>query len=137
MSKASVSLIALTAMLAAPWQLRADPLPPGSSGRTDPNGYWTFKDSLAPANSGLFILSGGGNRSVGAQLNANSPIVFFDLTWQPDEFALGAAAEPAIVAWTALSAGEYTVTATVAPSQGTGGLAPRGSSGLALEQSAA
>jgi hypothetical protein len=120
MIKASVSLIALVVMLTAPSGLRADSLPPVSNDESGPNGYWTFKNALAPASVSPVELSGIGQMiSVGNQFEANSSMVVVDMMWQPDEFTLGQGFGPAIVTWTALSAGEFTVTATGAPSQGT------------------
>ncbi len=120
MNRVAVCLMALVALLATPLCLHADSLQPVPSGPSLPNGYWSFKNAQSPASSLPLTFSGNGQMMIGTELNASSPMVFVDLSWQPDEFTIGPGYGSAIFSWTALSAGEYTVTATDAPSQGFG-----------------
>jgi PEP-CTERM motif len=127
-SKDAVRLVALIVMLTAAVSVRADSLPPLSSG--GPSGYWSFgpyQSGSDPSGSTMFGLSGVGQMTdltFGSWSNPQSGTVFTDLTWQPDKLTLGPEFGPIIVKWTSLSAGDYTVTATVSPS-----LTASGSSG--------
>jgi hypothetical protein len=119
-SKDAVRLVALVVMLTAAVSVRADSLPPLSSG--GPNGYWSFapyQSGSDPSGSTMFGLSGSGQMTdltFGSWSNPQSGTVFTDLTWQPDKLTLGPNFGPIVVTWTSLSAGDYTVTATVSPS---------------------
>ena len=110
----------LVVMLTAAVSARADSLPPLSSG--GPNGYWSFgayQSGSDPNASTMFGVSGFGQMTdltFGSWSNQQSGTMSTDLTWQPDRFTLGADYGPIVVKWTSLSAGDYTVTATISPS---------------------
>jgi PEP-CTERM motif len=119
-SKDAVRLVALVVILAAAVSVRADSLPPLSSG--GPNGYWSFgpyQGGSDPSGSTMFGLSGSGQMTgltLGSWSNPQSGTVSTDLTWQPDKLTLGPDFGPIVVTWTSLSAGDYTVTASISPS---------------------
>ena len=119
-SKDAVRLVAVVVMLMAAVSVRADSLPPVSSG--GPNGYWSFapyQSGSDPSSSTMFGLSGVGQMTdltFGSWSNPQSGTVSTDLAWQPDKLTLGANYGPIVVTWTSLSAGDYTVTATISPS---------------------
>jgi len=119
-SKDAVRLVALVVMLTAAVSARADSLPPVSG--SGPNGYWSFgpyQSGSDPSASTMFGVSGFGQMTdltFGSWSNPQSGTVFTDLTWQPDKFTLGADYGPIVVTWTSLSAGDYTVNATISPS---------------------
>ena len=119
-SKDAVRLVALVVMLTAAVSARADSLPPVLSG--GPNGYWSFapyQSGSDPSGSTMFGLSGVGQMTgltFGSWSNPQSGTVSTDLAWQPDKLTLGANYGPIVVTWTSLSAGDYTVTATISPS---------------------
>jgi len=119
-SKDAVRLVALVVMLTAAVSVRADSLPPVSSG--GPNGDWSFapyQSGTDPSGSTMFGLSGVGHMTgltFGSWSNPQSGTVSTDLTWQPDKLTVGPDFGPIVVTWTSLSAGDYTVTATISPS---------------------
>jgi hypothetical protein len=119
LSLATVSVRA-DAVLSVPGSLT---LSPGGA-----NGFW----SVAPYQGGgdssggiAFGLSGIGAMS-GLHLGAWPQGVFSDLTWAPEKFTVTPGFGPIEVTWTALSAGEYTLTSSVLPVLvGSGGSAPQ------------
>jgi hypothetical protein len=113
-------MIGLAALFAAPRMLRADSLPPAPSGQAAPNGYWSFANGVGSSNSLPLMFSGSGSMDIGMVPSPNSPMVFVDLAWQPNEFTLGPGTGPVTVTWTALSAGDFMVMASAAPTQGVG-----------------
>jgi hypothetical protein len=118
LSLATVSVRA-DAVLSVPGSLT---LNPGGA-----NGFWSVVpyQSGGDSSSGIaFGLSGMGAMG-GLHLGAWPQGVFSDLTWAPEKFTVTPGYGPIEVTWTALSAGEYTLTSSVLPvSVGGGGSAP-------------
>ena len=133
-----VSLAGWAIMLMAAVGVRADSLSPPAEGDAAANGYWSFQPYQTGADPGspfAITLTGSGEisgMSLGAWSTPATGPVVTDLTWQPDQFTLGPDYGPILVTWTALSPGEFTVTASLPASQVSSGFALGASSGSAV-----
>jgi len=105
----TVRLVAVVVVLAAAMKVRADSVPVGYSAST-PNGYWSYQQ-YQPGDSGEHgALGFSGSGEMDMLVDTPSGWQPVDLTWSPEQFTLSGDYGPAMVSWTAVTGGTYTIT---------------------------